>query len=172
VARAVYDAHAIVRSVSRREPVYSTVLTIHSWVRWPTVLLGVAATLNAFRVRSDATQPPPGSRWDWLFMLAVDLQALLGLLLYFGLSPFTKDAMRDLAMAMGDPRLRFFVFTHVAAMVVAVVAVRAGRVFAMSEHPSSARRTGRYVCFGIALLVMVAGVPWPGLVYGRPLFRW
>jgi hypothetical protein len=152
--------------------VYSTVLTMHSWLRWAALLLGVAATVNAFRLRHDATLPPRGKRWDSLFMLSVDLQALLGLLLYFGLSPFTRDAMNDFATAMHDPRLRFFVFTHIAAMMTAVVAVRAGRVFAMSDQTSGARRTGRYVCFGVALLVMVAGVPWPGLVYGRPLFRW
>jgi hypothetical protein len=152
--------------------VYSTVLTIHSWLRWTALLLGAAATINAFRHRGDATQPPPGSRWDSLFMLTVDLQVLLGLLLYFGLSPFTRDALSDFAASMRNPQLRFFVFTHIAAMVVAVGAVRAGRVFAMSSQTSGLRRNGRYVCFGIALLAMAAGVPWPGLVYGRPLFRW
>jgi len=152
--------------------VYSTVLTIHSWMRWAALLLGAGATLNAFRVRGDATLPPRGKRWDSLFMLALDLQALLGLLLYFGLSPFTRDAMSNLTVAMRDPQLRFFVFTHIAAMVVALAAVRAGRVLAMSERSAGARGTGRCVCFGIALLVMLAGVPWPGLAYGRPLFRW
>jgi hypothetical protein len=152
--------------------VYSTVLTIHSWLRWPALLLGAGATINAFRYRADATQPAPGARWDSLFMLAVDLQALLGLLLYFGLSPFTRDALNDFASAMRDPRLRFFVLTHIGAMVVAVGAVRAGRVLAMSEPSSSARRAGRFACFGIAWLVMMAAVPWPGLAYGRPFFRW
>ena len=136
------------------------------------MLLGAGATLNAFRVRGDARLPPRGKRWDSLFMLAIDLQALLGFLLYFGLSPFTRDAMSDVAMAIRDPRLRFFLVTHVAAMVIAIAAVRAGRVLAMSEHSAGARGTGRYVCFGIALLVMMAGLPWPGLAYGRPLFRW
>jgi len=152
--------------------VYLTVLTMHSWVRWATLLLGAGATLNAFRCRGDARLPPRGKRWDSLFMLAVDLQALLGFLLYFGLSPFTRDAMSNAASAVRDPRLRFFLITHVAAMVVAIAAVRAGRVLAMSERSASARGTGRYVCFGVALLVMIAGMPWPGLAYGRPLFRW
>ena len=147
-------------------------LTIHSWARWAVLLVGTGATLNAFRFRGDATLPPRGKRWDSLFMHAVDLQALLGFLLYFGVSPFTRDAMSDATMAMRDPRLRFFLFTHVAAMAIAIVAVRAGRVFAMSHRSAGARGTGRYVCFGIAMFVMIAGVPWPGLAYSRPLFRW
>jgi hypothetical protein len=40
----------------------------------------------------------------------------------------------------------------------------------MGENKSHARRNGRYICFGIAVLAMVAGVPWPGLANGRPLF--
>jgi len=156
----------------RRGAVYSVVLTCHSWARWAALLLGACATLNAFRVRGDAALPPRGKRWDSLFMLAVDLQALFGFLLYFGLSPFTRDAMSNAVVAMRDPRLRFFLFTHVAAMMVAMAAVRVGRVLATSDRSAVVRSTGRYVGFGIALLVMMAGVPWPGLAYGRPLFRW
>jgi hypothetical protein len=48
-------------------------------------------------------------------------------------------------------------------MAVALVAVRVGRVLAMGAD---------YICFGIAVLAMVAGVPWPGLADARPLFRW
>jgi len=144
---------------------------IHSWLRWAALLLGAAAAFNAFRDRADAAERPRGQRWDWAFMLALDLQVLCGLLLYFGLSPFTSAAMGNMGMALHDPALRFWAFTHVATMFVALVAVRAGRVLAMGEPTSRARRNGRCICFGIALLAMVAGVPWPGLANARPLFR-
>jgi len=80
--------------------------------------------------------------------------------------------MSNAVVAMRDPRLRFFLFTHVAAMMIAMAAVRVGRVLATSDRSAAVRGRGRYVGFGIALLVMMAGVPWPGLTYGRPLFRW
>ena len=150
---------------------YLTVLTIHSWLRWATLLFGVAATLNAFRHRAATDDRPPGQRWDWAFMLAIDLEVLCGLLLYFGLSPYTREAMNNIGLALRDPGLRFWAFTHAATMIVALVAVRAGRVFAMGEPTSPARRNGRYICFGIAVLAMVAGIPWPGLALARPLFR-
>jgi hypothetical protein len=164
---------AILASWQRRKRtrVYPAVLTIHSWLRWAALLLGAAATLNAFRARADTAERPRGQRWDWVFMLALDVQVLLGLLLYFGLSPFTREAMSNVGMALRDPGLRFWAFTHVATMIVALVAVRAGRVFAMGDATSPARRNGRYICFGIAVLAMVAGVPWPGMANGRPLFR-
>jgi hypothetical protein len=93
-------------------------------------------------------------------------------MLYFGLSPFTSAAISNMRAALRDPGLRYWVFTHAATMVVALVAVRAGRVLAMGEPTSRARRNGRYICFGIAMLAMVAGVPWPGLANARPLLRW
>jgi len=151
--------------------VYLAVLTVHSWLRWAALLFGATATLNAFRRRADTDERPRGQRWDWVFMLAIDLEVLCGLLLYFGLSPYTSEAMSNIGLALRDPGLRFWAFTHAATMVVAVVAVRAGRVFAMGEPTSSARRRGRYICFAIAVLAMVAGVPWPGLTHARPLFR-
>ena len=156
-----------------RDSVYPTVLAIHSWLRWAALLLGEVATINAFRHRRDRADRPRGQRWDWFFMLALDLQALVGLLLYFGFSPFTREAMNNTGMALSDPALRFWAITHVAMMVVALVAVRAGRVCALGERTSRARRNGRYICFGIALLAMLAGVPWPwlGVAFGRPLFR-
>ena len=150
---------------------YPAVLAIHSWLRWAALLLGVAATFNAFRHRADTAERPRGGRWDTFFMLALDLQVLFGLLLYFGLSPLTRAAMNNVGVALRDPGLRYWAITHVAMMVVALVAVRAGRVFAIGDRTSRARRNGRYICFAISVLAMVAGVPWPGLWHARPLFR-
>jgi hypothetical protein len=150
---------------------YPAVLAIHSWLRWAALLLGVAATFNAFRHRADPAERPRGGGWDMFFMLALDLQVLFGLLLYFGLSPLTRQAMNNVGMALRDPGLRYWAVTHVAMMAVALVAVRAGRVFAFGDRTSRARRNGRYLCFAIAVVAMVAGVPWPGLWHARPLFR-
>jgi hypothetical protein len=151
--------------------VYSAVLTIHSWLRWAALLFGVIATVNAVRDRAERDERPRGQRWDWVFMLALDLEVLCGLLLYLGLSPYTSEALSNVGLAMRDPGLRFWAFAHPAAMAAALVAVRAGRVFAMGEPVSRARRNGRYICFGIAVLAMAAGIPWPGLAHARPLFR-
>ena len=150
---------------------YQVVLIIHSWLRWGALLFGGAATLNAIRHRDDTAVVPRSLRWGWWLMLALDLQVLFGLLLYLGLSPFTREALSNPAMALRDPNLRFWAITHMALMCFAVVAVRTGRVLENGEKGSFARRNGPFICFGIAVLAMVAGVPWPGLAVGRPLLR-
>src|SRR5262249_21123356 len=95
---------------------YGVVLALHSWLRWVALLLGCAATINAFRDPLQPSERPPGARWDTYFMLAVDLQVLFGLFLYFGLSPFTKAAMVDFAGALHNPALRFWGVEHIGVM--------------------------------------------------------
>jgi hypothetical protein len=151
--------------------VYSTVLTIHSWVRWAALLLAVGATINAYRRDIDLSRKPPGARWDTFLMAAVDVQALLGLVLYFGLSPFTTEAFHDVGAAMGNAGLRFWVVEHLTAMVGAIVVVRVGRVLALNAQTPAARRRRRLWSFGATTLMLIIGIPWPGLPYGRPLFR-
>lgn len=150
---------------------YSAVLTIHSWLRWATLALAVAATINAFRTPASGTARLPGRWWDTFLMLAVDLQVLFGLVLYFGLSPFTTAAMNDLRQAARVPTLRFWAIEHAGAMFAAVVLVRVGRVLAMNAASPQMARNRRLVCFALATVTMLAAIPWPGLENGRPLFR-
>jgi hypothetical protein len=150
---------------------YATVLGIHSWLRWVTLLLAIGATLNALRGDTDISVRPPGRHWDIFFMMALDIQVLFGLLLYFGLSPFTRRALTDMGAAMRDPGLRFWTFEHVGAMLAAVVLVRIGRVLALTAKTPVTRRRKRLVFFGLTTLAIIAGIPWPGLPNGRPLFR-
>lgn len=151
---------------------YTTALAVHSWLRWITLFLALTATANAARPALQRPGAPlPGRWWDTLLMLAVDLQVLVGLALYFGLSPFTQLAMQDFGAAIHNPAMRFWAFEHALGMVAAVVLVRAGRVLALNAaSPASARRR-RLTCFALATVLMLAAIPWPGLANGRPLLR-
>jgi len=150
---------------------YAVVLTIHSWMRWLTLGLAAAATLNASRAPLDGGTALPGRWWDTILMLAVDLQVFFGLVLYFGLSPFTKEAMANVSLAMANPALRFWAVEHAGGMFASVVLVRMGRVLSANAKTSAAARNRRLTCFAIATLGMLISIPWPGLANGRPLFR-
>jgi hypothetical protein len=149
---------------------YSVVLTIHSWMRWLTLALATAATLNASRPYVEG-KALPGRWWDTFLMLAVDLQVFFGLVLYFGLSPFTKEAMANVSLAMTNPALRFWAVEHAGGMFLSVVLVRMGRVLAANAKTPLAARNRRLTCFAVATLGMLISIPWPGLANGRPLFR-
>lgn len=150
---------------------YSTVLTFHSWLRWLTLVLAVGAVLNAARPpRADGK--PRGTWWDSALMLVVDLQLLAGLVLFFGLSPFTSEGLTHISVAVRNPVLRFWTIEHPAGMFAALVLIRIGRVLALNAGTADAARKRRLVCFAIATLVILAATPWPWTANARPLFRY
>ena len=104
-------------------------------------------------------------------MAAADLQVLFGLVLYFGLSSLTVDALNDLGSIAGDRVLMFWAVWRVITMFGAVVLVRVGRVLALSAKTPQQRRRRRLGAVAIATLVMLAATPWSGLSYGRPMLR-
>ena len=147
---------------------YTIVLIIHSWLRWVALVAGVGATFSALIDSGDFSR---SERWGLALTTAVDLQMLVGLVLYLVLSPFTAVAMRDFGAAMKDPQLRFFAVEHVTMMFGAVILVHVGRVLARKATTPAAKRTRMFVCFGLATILMIVGIPWPGMPNGRPLFR-
>jgi hypothetical protein len=150
--------------------VYTLVLIGHSWLRWIVLALGIAATISA--INGEGVEP--GARADrlgLLFMMALDVQMLLGLLLYLVLSPLTVELMQNMGTAMRDPRLRFWAIDHAATMLIAVILVHVGRVLARKAASADARRSRLIICFGLATFLMLISIPWPGLPNGRPLFR-
>ena len=149
---------------------YTTVLTIHSWVRWVAIIAGVGATFAALR-NGARTDDSVADRWGFVLIMALDLQLLLGLLLYLALSPFTAQAMQDFGAAMRTPQLRFWAVEHITIMMLAVMLAHVGRVLARKAPTPSAKRTWLLICFGLSTLLMMAGTPWPGMMNGRPLFR-
>ena len=138
---------------------YSTVLLIHSWLRWLALGGGFATTLA------------PSRRSALFTMIALDLQMALGLLLYLVVSPNMAEIRAHFAEAMQNAQLRFWAVEHITAMFGAVILAHVGNVLARTTTSVDAQRKRLVIAFGIATVLMIAGMPWPGLPYGRPLFR-
>lgn len=145
---------------------YTTVLLIHSWLRWIALVAGVGTTFAALR-RQDAT----AERWALITMMTLDLQLLLGLLLYLAVSPNMQQILAHFGDAMKDPTSRFWAVEHITAMLLAVVLAHVGRVLARKAATADRKRARLLVCFGLATVLMIVGMPWPGRPGGRPLFR-
>ena len=149
---------------------YTTVLAIHSWVRWVALIAAVGTTLAA--VRGKVAGPSSlADRWGMVAMTALDIQLLLGLLLYFVVSPNMKAILDNFGGAMKDPALRFWAVEHTASMFGAIALAHVGRVLARKAASPAAKRTRLLVCFGLATLLIILGMPWPGRPGGRVLFR-
>ena len=150
---------------------YSFVLGLHSWIRWVALVAGVGATMTALVDRTGTDRPGRADMWGFALMMALDVQLLLGLLLYLVLSPFTAEAMRDFSIAMKSPGLRFFAVEHGTLTLAAVAVAHVGCVLTRKAQTPASKRTRMFVCFGLATILMILAIPWPGMAYGRPLFR-
>lgn len=150
---------------------YTLVLTLHSWLRWVALVAGIAATVTAVSDKSASSAPGRADLWGLVLMTILDIQMLLGLLLYLVLSPVTIVAMQDFGAAMRNPLLRFFAVEHLTLMLGAVVLAHVGRVLARKAATPDAKRLRMMLSFGLATVLMLLGMPWPGMASGRPLFR-
>jgi len=149
---------------------YTTILIVHSWVRWIALVTGFGATLAAITGRTDS-RDSPADRWGLFLIMALDIQMLLGLVLYLGVSPNMKEILAHFGDAMKDPATRFWAVEHITAMFAAVVVAHVGRVLARKARTPTSKRTRLLVCFALATILMLAGMPWPGRPGGRVLFR-
>jgi hypothetical protein len=151
---------------------YPTMLLIHSWLRWFTLLMCLGAVINAAKPAPTDGSDLPGKTWDVYLMLAVDLQMLTGLILYFGLSDFTRAAMENVTAAWHEPSVRYWGIIHAGAMFASLLTVRVARVLALNAPTPQLAQRRRLLWFAISTIVILAAIPWPGLFNGRPLFRW
>ena len=149
---------------------YTTVLALHSWIRWLALVAAVGTTLAALRGKVEGSGSL-ADRWGMVAMMALDLQLLLGLLLYFVLSPNTKAILEHFGDSMKDPALRFWAVEHTTAMFAAIALAHVGRVLARKATAAATKRTRLMICFGLATLLIILGMPWPGRPGGRALFR-
>jgi hypothetical protein len=151
---------------------YATFLMLHSWLRWVALLAGVAATIAAL---TETTPPPTTSRadrWGLILMITLDIQMLLGLVMYFAVSPVMEAIRQNFGASMKDPVARFWAVEHITMMLGAVVITHVGRVLARKSATADAKKMKLFVCFGMATVLMFLAIPWPRLMRaGRPLFR-
>jgi hypothetical protein len=151
---------------------YNSALVLHSWLRWVLLLTALVVVVRS------ATNMGGKAKWSTvddassrLFTIALDVQLLLGLLLYFVWSPFVKLAMSDVAGAMRDGDLRFWLVEHLTGMVIVLALAHVGRVKVRRAPDDGSKHRTAVIFFGLALLVMLLSIPWPGMPSARPLFR-
>ena len=150
---------------------YELVLTLHSWLRWVAIPAGIIATIAALTIRPGYNESVRGDRWGLILTIVLDVQLLLGLLLYAALSPNTAAIFEDFGAAMSDPVARFWAVEHLTLMLIAVVVAHVGRILGRKAKTPASKRVRLVVCFAFVTIALIWGTPWPGMPAGRPLFR-
>jgi hypothetical protein len=151
---------------------YQTLLILHSWSRWFVLIFGLIAVYRAYVgwtgrrpfVSADNGMSAAFSGFMWL-------QVLIGLGLYFGLSPWGLNAMKQ-AGAMKDPTARFFGMEHALVMIIAAALAQVGRIAMKKASDDTLKHKKLFIYFGIALLLVLLMIPWGIWNPARPAFRY
>ena len=136
----------------------SILIHAHSGWRWIVLLLIVLAIVQTVGGMTGNGRYSEGTRKVALFaMIATHIQILLGFVLYAGIS----DKVQFGPDTMGDSVLRFFAVEHLLTMVLAVILITVGHVRSKKAEAAAAKAKSIFWFYLIALVLMLAGMPWP-----------
>jgi membrane protein DedA with SNARE-associated domain len=147
------------------------VLTFHNILRWAVLVFGLWTLLNALTgVFGIRVYTANDNRSNLFFMISCDIQFLLGIILYFANGWFER--LKDLGNNMKDPYTRFFTMEHMSMMIIAWILVHIGRASVKKAGTDSAKHKKMLLFFGLALLLILASIPWPFReAIAKPLLR-
>jgi hypothetical protein len=156
---------------------YELLLILHSFTRWWVLVACVLMVACAWwRGSSGASWSAFDDRVARVFIASIDVQVLLGLTLYLGLSPLARAA-RALWSTHGwgalwaTRQLSFFGLIHPCLALLAAFVAHAAWVAARRADAASPRRRRLGVGAALALALFLIAVPWPFLGHERPWFR-
>jgi hypothetical protein len=151
---------------------YTALLALHSLLRWAVLLTGAVAVFRGV-AGSGGRRPwtAADARSASWFTISLDIQMVLGLILYVALSPITREAFGDFGAAMRNSALRFWAVEHLIGMIVAIAVAHIGRARIRRLTDDVRRHRTAAIFFGVALVAILLSIPWPGMPNGRVLFR-
>jgi len=140
---------------------YSILQSSHSHTRWLIFLAALLAIIIPFlnQTVNKKTKLPA-----LILLILCDLQLLMGVLLYFIYSPFGSKAFENgMGFVMKTSEVRKIAVEHFFLMLLAIALVHIGYAkIKKLENINQFRKTG-FLFFGIALLLILAGIPWSRL---------
>jgi uncharacterized membrane protein len=137
--------------------------TLHSYNRY---LLLAALIFVLYRSISGWLGNKPYEKADNAASAALlgftHLQALLGLIMYFGTSAYTTTP----GLSMKDPWVRYFKAEHIAAMLIAVVLIQLGRTFSKKATLDTEKHKKVAIYTSIATIIIFGTLAMKGLLFG------
>ncbi len=146
---------------------YELLLTLHNLWRWVVLFLAILAVVAAWRGWFGKRAWADRDRKIGSFTaMAMDIQFLLGLLLYifgeYGIKGFSKG----MQFVSANRDYRFFGLEHVFYMLLAVILAHLGSMLPRKVQDASAKFMRAAIPFSLMLLLIIIGIPW-----WRPLLR-
>ena len=139
---------------------YEIFLFIHSWLRWIVLLLALLVIVKSFLGwQGKKTYSGGDNALSASFMGVMHLQLLIGLVLYFFLSPITTSAFQNFGGAMKAASIRYWAVEHIFVMLLAVIVAQIGRTRSKKANTDVKKFKNVTLYYLIALILMLSRIP-------------
>lgn len=140
---------------------YAGLLHTHNLFRWLVLITLILAVFFAFTGWIKKREWKKNDNLTGLILtIFMDIQFLVGIILYAFVSPVTKIAFNDFGAAMKNPELRFYAVEHILMMIIALVLVHIGRAKSKKATAPWKKHRAAAIFYGISLLLILAAIPW------------
>ena len=132
---------------------------LHSALRWVVLTLIIVTLIQAWMGKQNGKAFSAQQAKMGLFsMISMHVQLLLGLVLYVGKG---WSSMLGDSSIMKMATMRFFVIEHFLGMLIAITLGTLGHSLVKRTTNDTTKYNRQLWLFGLALLVIVASIPWP-----------
>lgn len=140
---------------------YMVTLAIHNLLRWVVVALAAYALVRLYAGLFGKKEFTETDRKAISFYtISMDIQLVVGLLLYFVLSQLTTAALGNFGAAMRDSNLRFFAVEHISVMIVAVILAHLASILVKRATTSAAKFRRGAIWTTLSVLALLFAIPW------------
>ena len=151
---------------------YSTVLALHSLVRWlvlTSLLFAIFCGYNGWLSKKKFSNLDNSAR-HWTATIA-HIQLVLGLWLYF-ISPIIDYFLHHYKDAVHQREIRFFGMEHSLMMITAIIVITIGSAKAKRKQTDNEKYKTMAIWFTVGLLIILTSIPWRfSPLVSRPYFR-
>lgn len=128
----------------------------HSGLRWIVLILLLVSIFNAFAKKKSGLYTERDRKLALFTMIFTHVQLLIGLVLYF-ISPLVVFS----ADSMSNSLQRFYLLEHILMMVIAIALITIGHSKSKKAAEAAAKFKAISVFYLIALIIILAAIPWP-----------
>ncbi len=147
---------------------YFGLLHTHNLLRYIILILFVVVLYFLWNNKKSKTADEKTKSFLKYLSIALDIQLIVGIVLYFFASPLIESALKDFGSAMKDSMFRFYAVEHVVAMLISIVLVHISKV-KINKGGEGNFMKGFWM-FNIAFVILFLAIPWPFYSFGRALF--
>lgn len=152
---------------------YEALLSLHNIGRWIVIILLLVAIIKALSgMAGNKLYTGSDKRVALFLMITAHIMLLIGLYQWIA-GPWGVHNIQNMGMkaVMHDKVYRFWAVEHITGMLVAIIFITVGRGAGKKPITDKAKHSRSFWLFLIALIVILASVPWPFREVARPLLR-